>query len=168
MFIGQAVCPSGIGAAAGVRRPQVLCSTAAVAAGFASQRHRDGIDLASLTHVVLSHGHYDHVGGVGSLPRYATPIPLIACPDVFNERATSCQSPSGDATSIACRGAGSGVAGGQRFAPHCSAADPVWISDRLVFLGGIVRRDRPPSLLGYIVRADGWRKTLSAMTLAYI
>ncbi len=45
-----------------------------------------GIDLASLTHVVLSHGHYDHVGGVGSLPVYPRPIPLIACPDVFCER----------------------------------------------------------------------------------
>lgn len=38
-----------------------------------------GIDLASFTHVVLSHGHYDHVGGVGSLPVYPKPIPLIAC-----------------------------------------------------------------------------------------
>ncbi|UJQ36735.1 MBL fold metallo-hydrolase [Aeromonas caviae] len=57
-------------------RGRALCHNAAVM----------GIDLASLTHVVLSHGHYDHVGGVGSLPAYPRPIPLIACPDVFCER----------------------------------------------------------------------------------
>ena len=120
-----------------------------------------GVELASLTHVVLSHGHYDHVGGVDSLPRYATSIPLIACPDVFNERGYFLPIPfwrcnlyrlSGELAqeSLAAKG----------LLPHCSA-DPVWISDRLVFLGGIVRRDRAaPSLLGYIVRGGQVEKDL--------
>ncbi|MEV3808154.1 MBL fold metallo-hydrolase [Aeromonas dhakensis] len=126
-------------------RGRALCHNAAVM----------GIDLSSLTHVVLSHGHYDHVGGVGSLPVYPTPIPLIACPDVFCERGYFLPLPfwrrnlyrlSGvlERESLAARG----------LLPHCSA-EPVWLSARLVFLGSIARRERAtPSLLGYIMR-DG-------------
>ncbi|MGL4933206.1 MAG: MBL fold metallo-hydrolase [Aeromonas sp.] len=120
-----------------------------------------GIDLASLTHVVLSHGHYDHVGGIGSLPVYSDPIPLIACPDVFCERGYFLPLPfwrrnlyrlSGDLQreSLVARG----------LLPRCSA-EPMWLSERLVFLGSIVRRDRAaPSLLGYIVRGKRLEKDL--------
>ncbi|WP_421223466.1 MBL fold metallo-hydrolase [Aeromonas enteropelogenes] len=119
------------------------------------------VDLASLSHVVLSHGHYDHVGGVGSLPLYPTPIPLIACPDVFCERGYFLSLPflrrnlyrlSGDLEqeSLTARG----------LRPHCSA-EPVWLSKRLVFLGSILRRDRAaPSLLGYILRGGKVEKDL--------
>ncbi|OEG06065.1 MBL fold metallo-hydrolase [Aeromonas caviae] len=120
-----------------------------------------GIDLASLTHVVLSHGHYDHVGGVGSLPIYSDPIPLIACPDVFNERGYflpllprryNLYRLSGDLDprQLTTRG----------LLPHCSA-EPVWLSERLVFLGSILRREQAkPSLLGYMVRGGRVEKDL--------
>ncbi|ATP89215.1 MBL fold hydrolase [Aeromonas caviae] len=120
-----------------------------------------GIDLASLTHVVLSHGHYDHVGGIGSLPVYSDPIPLIACPDVFNERGYflpllprryNLYRLSGDLDprQLATRG----------LLPHCSA-EPVWLSERLVFLGSILRREQAkPSLLGYMVRGGRVEKDL--------
>lgn len=113
-----------------------------------------GVDLASLSHVVLSHGHYDHVSGINSLPSYAEPIPLIACPEVFHERGYFLSLPflrynlyrlSGDLefSALVARG----------LIPHCTA-EPVWLSERLVFLGTISRRDKaPPSLLGYIVQA---------------
>jgi len=44
--------------------------------------------------------------------------------------------------------------------PHCSA-EPVWLSERLVFLGSILRRDQArPSLLGYMVRGGRVEKDL--------
>ncbi|MBL0486032.1 MBL fold metallo-hydrolase [Aeromonas caviae] len=132
-------------------RGRALCHNAAVM----------GIDLASLTHVVLSHGHYDHVGGVGSLPAYPRPIPLIACPDVFCERGYFLSllprrynlyrlSGDLDPRQLATRG----------LLPHCSA-EPVWLSERLVFLGSILRREQTkPSLLGYMVRGGRVEKDL--------
>ncbi|MBL0552722.1 MBL fold metallo-hydrolase [Aeromonas caviae] len=132
-------------------RGRALCHNAAVM----------GIDLASLTHVVLSHGHYDHVGGVGSLPAYPRPIPLIACPDVFCERGYFLSLPFWRRNLYRLSGALAWESLPARgLLPHCSS-EPMWLSDRLVFLGSIVRRDRAaPSLLGYIVRGGRVEKDL--------
>jgi 7,8-dihydropterin-6-yl-methyl-4-(beta-D-ribofuranosyl)aminobenzene 5'-phosphate synthase len=48
-----------------------------------------GIDIAKLgiTSVILSHGHYDHTGGLkGLLEKHNGRIPIIAHPDIFAQR----------------------------------------------------------------------------------
>lgn len=45
------------------------------------------VDPSSLDGVVISHGHYDHTGGLGALLEVLRPrVPLYASPEVFRER----------------------------------------------------------------------------------
>jgi len=43
-------------------------------------------DLSSVRRVVLSHGHYDHVGGLPDLLRITSPLDVHAHPEIFSER----------------------------------------------------------------------------------
>jgi len=46
-----------------------------------------GIDLQTIDAVAISHGHYDHTGGLPALVEHLRPgIPLYANPDLFRER----------------------------------------------------------------------------------
>lgn len=45
-----------------------------------------GIDLANCTHLVLSHGHYDHTGGVGQVLAKNTYCSVIAHPFILSDR----------------------------------------------------------------------------------
>ena len=45
-----------------------------------------GIDLADITYLVLSHGHYDHTGGIAQVLHLNEHCPLIAHPFVLSER----------------------------------------------------------------------------------
>ncbi|MEA3404478.1 MAG: MBL fold metallo-hydrolase [Pseudomonadota bacterium] len=44
------------------------------------------IDPHSITNIVLSHGHYDHTGGLKALIELIGPRPIYGHPDVFNQR----------------------------------------------------------------------------------
>ncbi|ACQ93268.1 beta-lactamase domain protein [Tolumonas auensis DSM 9187] len=47
---------------------------------------RLGIDLADITYLVLSHGHFDHTGGIAQVLHLNEHCPLIAHPFVLSER----------------------------------------------------------------------------------
>jgi len=44
------------------------------------------IDPNSITNIVLSHGHYDHTGGLKALIELIGPRPIYGHPDIFNQR----------------------------------------------------------------------------------
>ncbi|MDD1703069.1 MAG: MBL fold metallo-hydrolase [Methanoregula sp.] len=107
---------------------------------FLTNAEKMGISLRDLDYLILSHGHRDHTGGLASLTRYlagAAPeekpprLPhLIAHPRCFWQKEKD------------------GVENGssvsedevKRQFPTNLSAEPVWITDDLVFLGGIPRR----------------------------
>jgi 7,8-dihydropterin-6-yl-methyl-4-(beta-D-ribofuranosyl)aminobenzene 5'-phosphate synthase len=45
-----------------------------------------GIDLKHIHFIVLSHGHYDHTGGLKSVLTKVSPVKIIAHPDIFIQR----------------------------------------------------------------------------------
>ena len=106
---------------------------------FLTNAHRAGVDLASLDAVVLSHGHIDHTGGLDELAkllvhqrsqgRHVRPG-LIAHPVTLMHKQLSDGSPSGIAISSDV------LSASFRMRP---SREPVWIDDRLVFLGEIER-----------------------------
>ena len=44
------------------------------------------INLQEIESVVLSHGHFDHIGGIIDFMRYVNGVPLVLHPDAFLER----------------------------------------------------------------------------------
>ncbi len=52
-----------------------------------------GIDLSSVEYIVLSHGHYDHVGGLEHILEFSKPE-IVAHPEIFRERYA--RTPTGD------------------------------------------------------------------------
>lgn len=108
---------------------------------FIENARKMGIDPLQADTVVLSHGHLDHTGGLDPLAKCAveasiegrdrTTPGILAHPDLFAPKRDD------QGMDIGCFIAGETLAslGGIRL-----SADPVWITDRIVFLGEIERR----------------------------
>ncbi len=116
---------------------------------FLRNADRMGIDLLDLDHIVLSHGHLDHTGGLEHLIRLLTEAQiekrpfhspeLIAHPFCFYPR------PKPPLANI---GSPISEERARMLFPLRLSREPVWITDRLVFLGEIPRHfafEREPS-----------------------
>ena len=64
---------------------KLLFDTGASGHFFDNAKHLK-IDLSNIDYLVLSHGHYDHTGGLKTLLENVSPLEIIAHPDIFLER----------------------------------------------------------------------------------
>ena len=107
---------------------------------FLKNAAKMGCDLGRVTHIVLSHGHFDHTGGLGAALRHiagkkqktALP-PLIAHPDVLLHRRRPCGHPKGPKELGMPEDSRTALAGW----PVTFSREPVFIRENLVFLGEI-------------------------------
>lgn len=69
----------------------VLFDTGSSSEGVVKNAERMGIDLNEVEFIVLSHGHYDHFGGLLSVIRVINKVnlPVMVHPDVFKTRGTA-------------------------------------------------------------------------------
>lgn len=108
-----------------------------------------GIDLGNLTHIVLSHGHDDHTGGLKPLAETFnhSHTPLIAHPQVFCKRWSDGLYIGAPITEAQARAR-------FNFTP---TAEPLRISENCFFLGEIPREIpfEPAYPIGLIEQSDG-------------
>ncbi|MCC8194827.1 MAG: MBL fold metallo-hydrolase [Deltaproteobacteria bacterium] len=167
------VCEHGLSFLLDFGGTVVLFDTGASGA-FLENAARMGCDLGAVTHIALSHGHYDHTGGLGPALRHIAaqknenPLPpLIAHPDVFLKRRRPPGHPAGP------KELGMPEDGRAELArwPATYTREPLYIRDDIVFLGEIPR-PQPEfcALVGEVAYDGGYRKDLlpDDTALAYI
>lgn len=117
---------------------------------FLENARRMGIDLGRVTHVVLSHGHNDHTGGLAAYFRaFPHPVTLVAHPELFSKREHF--------------GVPVGIPEACRNIPDTVSLrlsrEPLWLNGNVCYLGEIPRRyafeDRA---VGERILADGSRE----------
>lgn len=95
---------------------------------FLQNAKKLGIDTAKSNYVVLSHGHWDHGNGLVHL---SSGLTLVAHPNIFVSRISK---RSGNPVGIPITRSEAA----EKFNMHLSA-EPVWLSEQMVFLGEIPR-----------------------------
>lgn len=132
----------------------VLFDTGASSA-FLDNAARMGCDLGAVTHVVLSHGHFDHTGGLGAALGHlrekkngAALPPVFGHPGVLANRRRSPGHPKGD------KDLGMPEDGRKELAswPRQFSVEPVNITKSIVFLGEIPHRH--PEMCTLVGEAD--------------
>lgn len=110
---------------------------------FLENAARMGCDFGKVTHVVLSHGHYDHTGGLGAALRHirqgkggAGLPPLIAHPGVLTDRRRA----PGDTKEPHYLGMPTDSRAELAAWPRLFSVEPLHITERIVFLGEIPHR----------------------------
>lgn len=129
---------------------------------FLDNARRMGCDLAAVTEIVLSHGHYDHTGGLARALRHIREIknnrnlpPLIAHPGVLARRRRPLDAPGGG------KDIGISDAARQELAawPVTFAATPLWLREDIVFLGEVPHaRPELCALVGEVLGDGGYVK----------
>src|SRR5450756_222106 len=74
----------------------ILFDTGISPEGIVENAKRMGLDLSEIDYIVLSHGHYDHFGGLEAAVKAInkTDLPIIAHESMFKPRGTA--NPNGE------------------------------------------------------------------------
>jgi 7,8-dihydropterin-6-yl-methyl-4-(beta-D-ribofuranosyl)aminobenzene 5'-phosphate synthase len=95
-----------------------------------------GISLDRLTTIVISHGHYDHIGGISRLLRFlGRPIQVILHPDIWGPRINTKPHPRDIGTKLTLEEIER--EGGKIFA----SSEPVFLNEQLLTTGTIPRKE---------------------------
>ena len=128
---------------------------------FLDNAVRMGSDLSQVTEIVLSHGHYDHTGGLGQALRHiarqkneAERPPVICHPDVLLQRRRTIKwLPGSKSIGMPEDSRKEMEAWPVRF-----SKTPLWVRDNIVFLGEIPRKHPELcALVGEVRGPDGYR-----------
>lgn len=94
-----------------------------------------GVDWLGISAIILSHGHYDHTGGLRNvLPRLKKPMPVIAHPDVWAPKHIQVlKEEASSYIGVPCQRTELESLGADFELTH----DPAWLSDEVVTSGEI-------------------------------
>ena len=126
---------------------------------FIENAHKMGIDPLLADWIVLSHGHLDHTGGLDSLVKCAFEASIegrdVASPSILAHPGLFAPKRDDQGKDIGCFISRDTLAS---FGKILLSADPVWITDRIVFLGEIKRQSEFEGVhpVGQVLRDGCW------------